>query len=96
MHKLPENRNSWPSQEEEATTKMAMMQPEWQCGMENDEEDTETPMTMTMMATMATTIMTTRTPMMTTTKATRESIAENCLVGRYHGAIPIREDIDYI
>ena len=45
------------------TTKKAMMKPEWQCGMENDEEDTETPMTMTMMATMATTIMTTMTPM---------------------------------
>ena len=24
------------------------------------------------------------------------TIAENCLVWRYHGAIPIREDIDYI
>ena len=27
VHKLPENRNSWPSQEEEATTKMAMQSP---------------------------------------------------------------------
>ena len=96
MQTLPENLKRRPAEEEEATTKKAMMKPEWQCGMENDEEDTETPMTMTMMATMATTIMTTRTPMMTTTKATRESIAENCLVGLYHGAIPIREDIDYI
>ena len=42
MQTLPENLKRRPAEEEEATTKKAMMKPEWQCGMENDEEDTET------------------------------------------------------